>query len=373
MARSKGKKKRKGHVVPIPADGSSDSEGAFATHLTTSDIEGHSGDSSPSSFSEPEDDQLNHAWRAELRSKAINDPARISVPPTPPPPPAHIVEQGPPAQLLPPRSLNIFKAEGLRTILEEKRLSIDLVVNRYLEKKNLDDLKGWLAPLISDVTPRWIKVGPPNKMKDLNVAARYWFGFISSTLMPSQNESIIQHPKTASLSCIMDRERLNLSLIVEKEMTMRAEQSQTSIFFPFLITELCRQARVPVIAKMDVEVTPTSSTDIRQIKAECMRDEVDRRRAAPGDTSPVVDVDILSTEAILPPQAIKHKEVVGPALIEWAIAATFSPIRAKLREHMESIEAHRFALDALMVRVEACEQVRGYSDVVTALKADILG
>uniref|UniRef100_M1DW56 Uncharacterized protein n=1 Tax=Solanum tuberosum TaxID=4113 RepID=M1DW56_SOLTU len=66
-------------------------------------------------------------------------------------------------------------------------------------------------------------------------------------------------------------------------------------------------------------------------------------------------------------------EAVVPALIEQAIAATFSPIRAELREHMKSIEAHKFALDALTVRVEAYEQVRGYSDAVTALRADILG
>ncbi|KAG5631582.1 hypothetical protein H5410_003299 [Solanum commersonii] len=57
----------------------------------------------------------------------------------------------------------------------------------------------------------------------MNIASGFWFGFINSTNMPSQNESILHHPKAASLGSIMPRRWINLGLLTSQEMAHESE------------------------------------------------------------------------------------------------------------------------------------------------------
>uniref|UniRef100_M1DD03 Uncharacterized protein n=1 Tax=Solanum tuberosum TaxID=4113 RepID=M1DD03_SOLTU len=90
-------------------------------------------------FSEPDDDQLLESRRAEINARSRPDSVRVptAIPsttetvPTPTPPVAPI-----PLVVSPPRLLNKLKADGLRTILEEKLLSTEGLEVPHGKKKD---------------------------------------------------------------------------------------------------------------------------------------------------------------------------------------------------------------------------------------------
>nr|ABI34337.1 hypothetical protein SDM1_41t00022 [Solanum demissum] len=171
------------------------------------------------------------ARRADLHSKARHDPSRIPKP-TPPvldsvPPPVQTLVPAPPLQefdtaysdLVPQGKKKSNALSPVESVMVQWRKvgCNNKYMNSVFERatdfvreyqgmiitKTLDELKGWLAPLISDTTPSWIKDGAPIEKKD--------------------NESILSHSKEAFLGSIIARKWLNLGLITEQEMAIKAK------------------------------------------------------------------------------------------------------------------------------------------------------
>ena len=96
--------------------------------------------------------------------------------------------------------------------------------------------------------------------------------------MLSQNESTIRLAKATYLGCILKEMRLNLGAIIAENIHMRAKHSRAYIPFPPLITVICKRARVPRDVNKEIRVTPTSSTNIKKIKGEYLKDPAERKK-----------------------------------------------------------------------------------------------
>ncbi|KAG5570882.1 hypothetical protein H5410_060648, partial [Solanum commersonii] len=306
----------------------------------------------------------------------------------------------------PPRLLNRLKGDDLWTIIEEKLLSLEGLEGKYpdvletlrchgfeqftqprdpyipswvrefytaygeLVPKNKKKARLVVALMISDTTPRWIDTEAPIEKRHMNIASRIWFGFISNTIMPSQDESILLHLKAVFLGSIMARRRIDLGLLTAQEMVMRAEQKLTSLSFSVLITELCRCVGVPRDPANDIEVIPSSSTNIWCINAEFTREEVDKRRAAPTDTTPEVNVDSLPAEASSPTLASEPSGIPAHSSSSSqapGASSSFQPVRITQAMILKMAQL-AYSADVRATRLER----HGESSELTALKDEIM-
>lgn len=128
--------------------------------------------------------------------------------------------------------------------------------------QELYSLTGWLAPLIFDASLPWMDDGATIEKKVLNIVAQHSFRFISGSIILCQNESILWHRKALPICPIIENEQINVSTINVKEIFLCAKQDQTSLLFPFLISQLCERECAPFWGKLNVRITKDSSNYI---------------------------------------------------------------------------------------------------------------
>uniref|UniRef100_M1DF28 Polyprotein protein n=1 Tax=Solanum tuberosum TaxID=4113 RepID=M1DF28_SOLTU len=227
---------------------------------------------------------------------------------------------------------------------------------------SLDYLKGWLALMISNTTLRWMEEGDPIEKKDMNIAS--WSANFTGDDYESQTNTYISA-------------------------------------IPVLITKLCQRARVPWDPTSDIEVTPSSSTNIRRIEAKFTRQEAGGRRATPTYISPEVDVDSLPVEEPLSTLTSEYSGIPAPSsqipgassssestkvthvmILKMGRLAYSANVRATRLERsipemidsaiLTALTPLRTTIDDLAARVTACKNRQGETPEVSTLKTKIV-
>lgn len=127
-----------------------------------------------------------------------------------------------------------FNSEYINSL--NKRRHDSNYTNLTTTKASLDELKAWMVPLILETHPRWTEVEVSFAERDLSVATCYWFWFIRSSIMTSQNEIVLYLSKRTCLGLIISRKSINMGLIIQQEIHMWSKLCKTSLPFPILIT-----------------------------------------------------------------------------------------------------------------------------------------
>uniref|UniRef100_M1DAN5 Putative plant transposon protein domain-containing protein n=1 Tax=Solanum tuberosum TaxID=4113 RepID=M1DAN5_SOLTU len=274
----------KGKALEL-SDASFDSTGFYSTEPPTYNSESEGSD----------EDYQTEAMRAELRSKMIHDPYRIrysqSTTLTPPAPEQALVLV-PPVQGPQYGSTNRSKAESLRTNIEEKRFSIDGVIDRYPEV--MECLKHNKFQIFtrhrSSYMPRWVRE----------------FYDAYNALVPQRKRQVlslkeVDYVVVRGRKVASDSKAINIALGMSNKISDHCQHligtQKLDATKNVLITELCKRARVLRDTTKDVELVRTASTSIQKIEAEYLKDQEEKKQKE------AVATRSIPTEASLPTPA----------------------------------------------------------------------
>ncbi|MCD7468363.1 hypothetical protein HAX54_006451 [Datura stramonium] len=146
----------------------------------------------------------------------------------------------------------------------------------YLAKlENPGNHYTWIASLIAAGTPSWVSNGSQIYKSDLNIQTKQWLG---SRLTPSKNDNEIRD---------------------------RAQQAHTSFPFPVLVMNICRDACVPEIERIEEYIWANQVLDITKIQDEMNPKLKKRKREPMHRVSELEGIGVRETLAALKADMIK--------------------------------------------------------------------
>ncbi|KAI9091619.1 hypothetical protein K1719_028062 [Acacia pycnantha] len=153
-----------------------------------------------------------------------------------------------------------------------------------------------LEPTMDEYNELVTKEGSYNlKCSRFRPEARVWFHFLYHRLLPTLHTQTISRERAFLLYCLLEGKQIDVDALIYEELFTALKSTTGNLWFPALITELCRYAEVIFDAseERDVLPSPISVTVVQRI---LQKAQPKVPQATPANTS-AVPTDRIASEA----------------------------------------------------------------------------
>ncbi|MCD9641317.1 hypothetical protein HAX54_027469 [Datura stramonium] len=127
-------------------------------------------------------------------------------------------------------------------------------------------------PILIKIQPLWLK-NPREKLYKSSLAftTKFWWAVVKLQLFSIGGDNILGEDRAVLVASLIWGFLLNIERIVTDEMRARATFS-TSLPFPYLMNRLCKEAHMPLLTGINVEIVANKKHDFDKSKDETKHD-----------------------------------------------------------------------------------------------------